>query len=977
MAPKPSIRFEDLGLSTPLPHVLSTTREQKKKEKHEIKKERNARLREAEEQLSLAKKKVIQHKTFVETEAAIQKKEKAERKKAISEKQQCTRQERELQENIKKRESIIAQQNYITKLTEDRLAEEKRKQEIQEVINKNTEELVKLVPKNVCIQVNRSSDVENTRKELPVLREEQSIVEAINNSSRTCVLICGETGSGKTTQVPQFLWECGYGDIKGSSFAREGAILVTEPRRVAAVSMAKRVAEELNTSFGGKVCYHVRYDNNLSENFKLKFATEGIVLKEIQSDFLLRKYSVIIVDEAHERSVTGDILVGLLSRILPLRNDLYLEDLQKHQGKVENTTIKPLKLVIMSATMRVGDFKENRQLFPISPPLINVESRRFPVTNHFTKKTELRNYVDETFKKVCQIHKKLPPGGILVFLSTQQEIEDLCERLRIHYAKTKIEYYEKSYSKHSMVVQKQEEKDSSDSETEKEDKSDEKDEFGLTNEDYSLEKGDEIGDFSISRKRSRETSDMEENNNNNNNKEEEEENEINGELNTLHILPLYALMDFSKQQEVFREPPTGKRLCVIATNVAETSITIPNIRYVVDSGRVKTKTIDESTGASCFRIEWTSQASAEQRSGRAGRVGPGHCYRIYSTAVYSNLMPKHSSPEILRTSLESVVLLMKHLGIDNVGSFPFPSPPKENDLKRALSHLTLIGALDSKEERRITTLGRRLIAYPIPPRFSRVIAEVLDQKLPDSILLMVILITAVYSTTTNIFTGDGNRLKWKSKEVTTDDIDERRSLIHSLLHPGSDMLTCLNAFGIYLENSSTLNCNRYCLVQKSLSEARQLSQQLQSLARQNSVVEQVEDSLEANDVTTGSVGCLFTKNGKLTLSKEDEITLRKIFIYGLPDQVARRATIQECRYHGVEYKDNKATKAPYIILSSSMIAYIHPTSSIARTFPPPEFVTFAFLQRSVRSETKDPATMMLGLTIVIKEWLHECGVTVE
>ncbi|KAH9580068.1 DEAD/DEAH box helicase domain [Trypanosoma melophagium] len=972
MPPKQSIRFEDLGLSTPLPYVLSTTREQKKKEKHEIKKERSARLREAEEQLSLAKEKVMQHKTFIEKETAIQKKEKAARKKAIAEQQQCTRQERELKDTIQKRELIAAQQKYITKLTEDRAAEEKRKREVQEAININTEKLVKLVPNNVYIKVNRSFEVDNTRKELPVLREEQSIVETINNSSRTCVLICGETGSGKTTQVPQFLWECGYGDIKGSSFAREGAILVTEPRRVAAVSMAKRVAEELNTSFGGKVCYHVRYDNNLSEDFKLKFATEGIVLKEIQSDFLLRKYSVIIVDEAHERSVTGDILVGLLSRILPLRNDLYLEDLYKHQGKIEETTIKPLKLVIMSATMRVADFKENRQLFPIPPPLINVESRRFSVTNHFTKRTELRNYVDEIFKKVCQIHKKLPSGGILVFLSTQQEIEDLCERLRIHYAKTKIEYYEKSYSKHSMVVQKKG-KDSSDSEEEnKEDKSDERDEFGLRKEDYALEKGDEIGDASLSRKRSRETSYIGEENI----EKKEEEDEINGEFNTLHILPLYALMEFTKQQEVFREPPTGKRLCVVATNVAETSITIPNIRYVVDSGRVKTKTIDESTGASCFRIEWTSQASAEQRSGRAGRVGPGHCYRIYSTAVYSNLMPKHSSPEILRTSLESVVLLMKHLGIDNVGSFPFPSPPKENDLKRALSHLTLIGALGSKEEHRITTLGRRLIAYPIPPRFSRVIAEVLDQKLPDSILLMVILITAVYSTTTNIFTGDGNRLKWKSREDTNND-NERRSLIHSLLHPGSDMLTCLNAFGIYLEDSSTLNCNRYCLVQKSLSEARQLCQQLQSLAKQNSVVDQVDDTLDANDLTTISVGQLFGKNGKLTLSKEDEITLRKLFIYGLPDQVARRATIQECRYHGVEYKDNKATKAPYIILNSSMIAYIHPTSSIARTFPPPEFVTFAFLQRSVRSETKDAATMMLGLTIVTKEWLHECGVTVE
>ncbi|ESL10693.1 hypothetical protein TRSC58_01569 [Trypanosoma rangeli SC58] len=435
-------------------------------------------------------------------------------------------------------------------------------------------------------------------------------------------------------------------------------------------------------------------------------------------------------------------------------------------------------------------------------------------------------------------------------------------------------------------------------------------------------------------------------------------------------------MDFSRQQEVFLEPPRGKRLCVVATNVAETSITIPNIRYVVDTGRVKMKTIDESTGASCFCIKWTSQASAEQRSGRAGRVGPGHCYRLYSTAVYSNIMPKHSLPEILRTSLESVVLLMKHLGIDNVGSFPFPSPPNENDLKRALTHLTLIGALDSHGERRITTLGKRLMAYPIPPRFSRVLLEALDRKLPDSVLIMVVIIAAVYSTTTSVFTGEGNRLKWKTNDPNSSD-DERRSLVSSLLNPGSDLITSLNAFGVYLTDTSSGNCHRYCLVQKSLSEARQLKQQLQALMSHDTVVEQVDDTLDVNDIGTMDSGPHFSDHGLVKLSKEQEINIRKLFIYGLVDQVARRATIQECRYHGVEYKDNKATKAPYILLGRAMISYIHPTSSIARTFPPPEYVTFAFLQRSVRSERKEPATMMLGLTIVTKEWLHDCGVILE
>ncbi|EKF37725.1 ATP-dependent RNA helicase, putative [Trypanosoma cruzi marinkellei] len=970
MSPKKPIRFEDLGLSTPLPRVLSTTREQKKKEKHEIKKEKTARLKEAEEQLSLVKSTVEKHKAFVKKEIALQKEKKAERRKAIFALQECIRQKREAEEAIQKQKSFNAQKNYVSKLKVDRAVNEKIQGEIREAIDRETKELAKYATKNVHILVCRNPEIEKTRKDLPVLREEQAIVEAINNSSRTCVLICGETGSGKTTQIPQFLWESGYGDPKGSVFGREGAILITEPRRVAAVSMAKRVAEELNTSFGGMVCYHVRYDNNLSDNFKLKFATEGIVLKEIQSDFLLKKYSVVVVDEAHERSLAGDILIGLLSRIVPLRNDLHLEELRKHKGIVSKTNIKPLKLVIMSATMRVEDFRENHRLFSIPPPLLNVDARRFPVTNHFAKRTELKNYTDEAFRKICQIHRKLPPGGILVFLCTQQEIESLCKRLREHYAKTRIEYYEESYSKHSLVVHRRNDNDEGDFDSEKDGSAsfEEKDEFGLAVEDYALEKIVEKKDLNVPRKRSRDTTAEDE--------ASSDEDEINGELNSLHILPLYALLDFSKQQEVFREPPKGKRLCVIATNVAETSITIPNIRYVVDTGRVKTKTIDESTGASCFRIGWTSQASVEQRAGRAGRVGPGHCYRLYSTAVYSNLMPKHGLPEILRTSLESVVLLMKYLGIDNVGSFPFPSPPNEDELRRALTHLTLIGALDSQIERRITTLGKRLIAYPIPPRFSRIILEALDQKLPECILNMVVAIAAVYSTTTNVFTSDGNSLKWKARDFANPD-DERRPFISSLLNPGSDLITSLNAFGVYLNDSSSGNCYRYCLVQKSLSEARQLKQQLHALVRQDAVVEQVDDTIDANDVGAMDSGPHISDNFSLTLSKEQELLLRKLFIYGLKDQVARRATIQECRDHGVEYKDKKATKAPYILLGRSMISYIHPTSSIARTFPPPEYVTFAFLQRSVRSETKDPVTMMLGLTIVTKEWLSECGVILE
>ncbi|CCD14764.1 unnamed protein product, partial [Trypanosoma congolense IL3000] len=782
MPKRNTISFADLELSTPLPSFLSSSRELKKKARHEIKKETAMRLKEAGEQLFAAKKVVERHKEFVKSEKCAEHKEKMERKKALLDVQQCTRQNREACEQQRKQEVIARQKNYIADLVSSRVEEETRLEEVRKAVDRDTRNLIRSAPKSVFVNVERRPDIELARKELPVLREEQAIVEAINNTSRTCVLICGETGSGKTTQIPQFLWECGYGDLKGSPFGREGSILVTEPRRVAAISMAKRVAEELNVRFGEEVCFQVRYDNNLSDGFKLKFATEGIVLKEIQSDFLLRRYSVIIVDEAHERSITGDILIGLLSRIMPMRNELYLEELRKNKGVPEKTKLKPLRLVIMSATMRVKDFKDNQKLFPIPPPLVCVEARRFPVTNHFSKRTEMFNYVDEAFRRVCQIHKKLPPGGILVFLATQHEIQYLCERLRTHYSETRVEYYEDSYSKHALLSSDHADKSSDSDETESHG---ERDEFGLTTEDYALGRGEDCDDSIIGKKRERGTTDAQDG-------VEFSEDEINGEFDTLHILPLYALMESSKQLEVFQKPPPGKRLCVVATNIAETSITIPNIRYVVDSGRIKTKTIDEFTSASCFRIEWTSQASAEQRSGRAGRVAAGHCYRLYSTAVYSNWMPQHSTPEILRAPLESVVLLMKHFCIDHVGTFPFPSPPKESDLKRALTHLRLIGALSSDDEFRITTIGKRLVAYPIPPRFSRVIVEAIDRKLSQFLVTVVILIASVFSTTISVFTDEGSRLRWMCKDLSDDD-KERKQLIQSLSHPGSNVLTFLNA----------------------------------------------------------------------------------------------------------------------------------------------------------------------------------------
>lgn len=253
----------------------------------------------------------------------------------------------------------------------------------------------------VYVHVDRDATIQAARLKLPILAEEQQIMETI--AENQIVIIAGETGSGKTTQVPQFLYEAGY--------AQNKLIGITEPRRVAAISMSKRVAEEMNLS-EREVSYLIRFEGNVTEDTKIKFMTDGVLLKEIESDFLLNRYSVVILDEAHERSVYTDILIGLLSRIVPLRH------------KKGN----PLKLIVMSATLRVEDFTGNAKLFKIPPPVLKVEARQYPVTIHFQKHT-VEDYAKEAYRKTVKIHSKLPEGGVLIFVTGQQEVRDF-PRLR-------------------------------------------------------------------------------------------------------------------------------------------------------------------------------------------------------------------------------------------------------------------------------------------------------------------------------------------------------------------------------------------------------------------------------------------------------------------------------------------------------------------------------------------------------------------
>ncbi|XP_013775733.2 probable ATP-dependent RNA helicase DHX37 [Limulus polyphemus] len=527
----------------------------------------------------------------------------------------------------------------------------------------------------IFVTLNRSPEIQAARLALPILAEEQVIMEAI--SENPVVILCGETGSGKTTQVPQFLYEGGY--------AREGLIGITEPRRVAAITMSQRVGMEMNLS-SQEVSYQIRFEGNVTENTKIKFMTDGVLLKEIQKDFLLIRYSVIIIDEAHERSVYSDILIGLLSRIVPLRE------------KRNN----PLKLVIMSATLRVEDFTENPRLFKKPPPVIKVESRQFPVSVHFNKRTPVEDYLGDAYRKICKIHRQLPEGGILVFVTGQQEIKSLCWKLKRTFPFAKKQQFKTSNENSST----KEEENIQDSDGEWDDVKSFKQKFKGGEKKRMQKKGRKfellpkinLDDYSVEPMDEERIQEEMGEDGDNLFSDEDDDYRVQGDLGKqtsqpLFVLPLYSLLAPDRQAKVFQPPPEGTRLCVVATNVAETSLTIPNIKYVVDTGKVKTRVYDQVSGISAFLVSWTSKASANQRAGRAGRTAPGHCYRLYSSAVFNDEFTQFSAPEITRRPVDDLVLQMKAMYIDKVVNFPFPSPPDEEALKAGEKRLIMMGAL--------------------------------------------------------------------------------------------------------------------------------------------------------------------------------------------------------------------------------------------------------------------------------------------
>ncbi|CAL8084537.1 unnamed protein product [Calicophoron daubneyi] len=619
------------------------------------------------------------------------------------------------------------------------------------------------------VLVSRSSDIITARLALPIIGDEATIMESI--SEHDCVIICGATGCGKTTQVPQFLYEGGY--------TKDGLMIgVTEPRRVAAISMSQRVGVELNLS-SKRVSYHIRYEKTTAKKTEIKFMTDGVLLQEIKQDFELSRYSAIIIDEAHERSIFTDVLLGLISMVLRLRRRRFTEN-----KPTRGVVLPPLKLIIMSATLKVDDFSSNPRLFPqqISgpPPVIHVESRQFPVTCHFAKITQ-PDYLKAAFRKVMHIHQTSPPGGILVFLTGQREVLTLCSWLSRAFPKltnkerTSIGSEDEPLKKRTRRSQKDsisEEKDApviAPDETGCEvDITPEEhkmtrinlDNFDIIPADEEIELDSIHPVSSLKPKVDKDNitvncqsdTDLEEVDEDDDILEEIANSETQAAVAPIHALPLYSLLPPEKQQLVFSAPPEGHRLVVVATNVAETSLTIPNIRYVVDSGKVKTKVYDPATGASRFEVVWVSQASAEQRAGRAGRVAPGHCYRLYSSQVFSE-MKLFATPDILTRPIDEVVLMLKsYLGSTPLSKFPLPTPPDSQAVDAAERRLMALGALEERSGRTgdpiriITRAGRWMAHLPLPARFARMLLFANQHQLmPYAVVLVAALsVTDLY-----------------------------------------------------------------------------------------------------------------------------------------------------------------------------------------------------------------------------------------
>ncbi|GFS92065.1 probable ATP-dependent RNA helicase DHX37 [Nephila pilipes] len=780
-----------------------------------------------------------------------------------------------------------------------------KEEKSEAIVNKEVEQ-----KPAVFVTVCRKPEIQAVREALPVFCEEQSIIEAIKENP--VVLIHGETGSGKTTQVPQFLYEAG--------FTLTGKIIgITEPRRIAAMTMAARVGEELNMP--EKVSYHIRYEKTVGKQTEIKFMTDGVLLKELRHDFFLSKYSVIIIDEAHERSVFSDVLIGLLSRIVLIR--------EKRKD--------PLKLIIMSATIRVQDFTENSRLFKTQPFLIRLDSRQHKVQVHFNLQTP-EDYVGAAYNKVCKIHCELPPGAILVFVTGEKEVQRLCKLLKEAFPFKNIS---DSYSS-------KKEQNNSLSDVPNQLKGKKKRPNVEGSDSFcSLPIEINLDNYSVEPLN---TEDMQHQQSDDEGNEPSNENFIKKKFESsspLYVLPLYSILPFEEQEKVFKPPPEGTRLCVVSTNVAETSITIPGLKYVVDSGKVKTKVYNANgAGISKFEIVWCSKASANQRAGRCGRTEGGHCYRLYSSSVFEHEFPDFSLPEIQRIPVDDVLLQMKALGIDRVVEFPFPSPPDKETLKAAERRLVILGALQDLQKgqrfkdldkwefsAKVTPLGRAMSRFPLSPRYAKMLLLSYKHNCIPYIVPIVCALTVpdlFLTTSTTIETENGE------EEIKVVQEGIKKIGTGKFVQLG-DVMVLLRAIALFEDSKNGLKfCIKNGIRYKAMSEIHKMSIQL---------LREVKRAFPDASIPLD-----------MKISPPDTETfeiIRKVVTACFIDQVARKIPREET-------KDDKSLKNAYKCLISEDPVFIHPSSIMFERLP--NYVTYNEMVHTSKFYMK-------GVVEIEPEWL--------
>ncbi|CAA0262538.1 unnamed protein product [Arabidopsis thaliana] len=542
-------------------------------------------------------------------------------------------------------------------------------------------------------------ELQEVRRSLPIYTYRDQLLKAVEEHQ--VLVIVGDTGSGKTTQIPQYLHEAGY--------TKRGKVGCTQPRRVAAMSVAARVAQEMGVKLGHEVGYSIRFEDCTSDKTVLKYMTDGMLLRELLGEPDLASYSVVIVDEAHERTLSTDILFGLVKDIARFRPDL--------------------KLLISSATMDAEKFSD----YFDTAPIFSFPGRRYPVEINYTSAPEA-DYMDAAIVTILTIHVREPLGDILVFFTGQEEIETAEEILkhRIRGLGTKIR--------------------------------------------------------------------------------------------ELIICPIYANLPSELQAKIFEPTPEGARKVVLATNIAETSLTIDGIKYVVDPGFSKMKSYNPRTGMESLLITPISKASATQRAGRAGRTSPGKCYRLYTAFNYNNDLEENTVPEVQRTNLASVVLALKSLGIHDLINFDFMDPPPAEALVKSLELLFALGALNKLGE--LTKAGRRMAEFPLDPMLSKMIVVSDKYKCSDEIIS----IAAMLSIGGSIF------YRPKDKQVHADNARMN-------FHTGNvgDHIALLKVYSSWKEtNFSTQWCYENYIQVRSMKRARDIRDQLEGL------LERVEIDISSN-----------------------------------------------------------------------------------------------------------------------------------